>query len=158
MGKLSFRAFNPDRDGKLVTAFARDEALCSFGDHRRFERMFGPDGERYVPWLQRGRKAMLAYEGETPVGMVVLGTYKPDPAIGYVAQYYLVEQARGRALGDELDTFACQSLRDKGFTHARLLVSLSNIRALRFYRRRGWYDVGPHPRKPELHYFEKPLQ
>jgi ribosomal protein S18 acetylase RimI-like enzyme len=157
-GKISFRGFNPSRDGKLVTAFARDEFICTFGDDRRFERKFGPDGERYVPWLQRGREAMLAYEGDALVGAVILGSYKPDPTIGYVVQYYLIEPARGRALGDELDLFACQLLRDKGFTRARLLVSLSNIRAVRFYRRRGWTDAGPHPRLPQLHYFEKHLE
>jgi ribosomal protein S18 acetylase RimI-like enzyme len=155
---LSFRPFNPKRDDKLVTAFGRDEAVCSFGDHRRFERKFGPDGQRFVPWLQRRREAMLAYEGDTPVGLVVLGRYKPDPAIGFVFQYYLVEPARGRGLGDELDTFACQTLQATGFSRALLAVAVANTRAVRFYRRRGWSDAGPHPRKPELHYFEKQLK
>ncbi len=88
MGTISFRAFKPSRDGQLVTAFARDVFFCTFGNYRRFERMFGPEGRRYVPWLKRGgREAVLAYEGDTPVGMVVLSTYKPDPTIGYVFQY-----------------------------------------------------------------------
>jgi ribosomal protein S18 acetylase RimI-like enzyme len=157
MGQLSFRPFNPKRDSQLVTAFARDVYLCSFGDHRRFEQQYGPDGQGYVPWLQRRRKAMLACEGDTPVGMVVLGRYDPDPTIGFVFQYYLIEPARGRSLGDELDTFACQALRATGFTRARLAVSLSNIRALQFYRRQGWSDTGPHPREPGFHYLEKQL-
>jgi ribosomal protein S18 acetylase RimI-like enzyme len=157
MGKLSFRPFNADRDSEQVTSFARDIFLCTFGNDRLFERKFGPDGEHYVPWLKRRREAMLAYEEDTPVGMVVLGNYKPVPTVGCVIHYYLVEQARGRSLGDELDTFACQSLRAKGFTHARLAVSLSNIRAVHFYRRRGWSDAGPHSRMPGLHYFEKHL-
>jgi GNAT superfamily N-acetyltransferase len=158
MGQLSFRPFNADQDGPLVTAFARDIFLCTFGDHRRFERKFGPNGEHYVPWLERGRRqAMLAYEGDTPVGLVVLGRYKPDPTFGYVFHYYLIEQARGRRLGDELDSFACQALRANGFPHARLAVSLTNIRAVRFYRRRGWTDAGPRPRTPGVHFFEKQL-
>jgi GNAT superfamily N-acetyltransferase len=137
-GQLSFRPFSPDLDGQLVIAFARDVYLCTFGNRCAFERKFGPDGQGYVPWLKRRRKeAMLAYEGDTLVGMVVLGSYKADPTIGYVSCYYLVEQARGRTLGDELGTFACQVLRDKGFAHARLSVSVLNTRAVRFYRRRG---------------------
>jgi hypothetical protein len=34
---------------------------------------------------------------------------------------------------------------------------LSNTLAIRFYQKRGWYDAGPRPRHPEVHYFEKRL-
>jgi ribosomal protein S18 acetylase RimI-like enzyme len=107
MGNISFRAFDPAQDGKLVRAFARDLFLRSFGNDGRFEREFGPDDLDYVAWLEQvPTEAMLAYEGDTAVGIVVLGSYKPDPTIGYVFHYCLIKQARGRSLGEAL-TWAC---------------------------------------------------
>ena len=50
-----------------------------------------------------------------------------------------------------------ETLARSGFGRARLRVAARNARALRFYQRHGWTDVGESPALPGLRVFERQL-
>ncbi|MGE4132784.1 MAG: GNAT family N-acetyltransferase [Bdellovibrionales bacterium] len=72
--------------------------------------------------------------------------------------YYLVPELRGQGFSNHLEEFAVSHLKSRGFTRARLSVSPSNVRAVRFYEKNGWRDMGPRPDHPEVRLMEKSLE
>jgi len=141
---LSFEPIDPASGLALAIRFRRDTFVCSFGDDRRF------DEAEYVRWVEArfARDPWLAVhvllDGQT-VGQIEFDTYRPRPWIGYVNHYYLTPEQRGRGLATQLDDYATEFLRKRGFANAYLSVSPSNARALRFYARHGWLDGGAWP-------------
>lgn len=101
---------------------------------------------------------MHLLQGGVIVGQMELGSFKTDPSIGYVNLYYLAAEVRGTGLSSVLDNYATNYFVSRGFTSARLSVSPSNSRAIRFYEKHGWHDLGPRPGRPEVHLMEKYFQ
>jgi ribosomal protein S18 acetylase RimI-like enzyme len=62
-----------------------------------------------------------------------------------VSLFYLIESERGTDAGDALHAYAVERLRQHGAPLAELHVSPSNARALRYYRKHGWRDLGLAP-------------
>lgn len=58
------------------------------------------------------------------------------PRRGYVNLFYLTERMRGSGVSGDLQDYAMS------FMHQQLSVSPTNARALGFYRKHGWRDVG----------------
>jgi ribosomal protein S18 acetylase RimI-like enzyme len=53
-----------------------------------------------------------------------------------------------------MDKYARENLKSRGVTQARLSVSPSNLRAIAFYKKTGWRDIGPYPGRPGIHLME----
>jgi RimJ/RimL family protein N-acetyltransferase len=141
---LSFRPIDLRADLESAVRFRRDSFVCSFGDDGRF------DEAQYVSFLKakQARDPWLAvhvFRDDQLIGQMELDAYKPEPWIGYVNLYYLAPAYRGLGLAAQLDAYASDYLQRSGFASAQLSVSPTNTRALRFYRRHGWSDVGPRP-------------
>ena len=158
---LRLRPMVLDRDGALVVDYARDLFAISFGS-TRFAEQFGSDGRGYRAWIAEkqapapANAAMALLAGE-PAGMVVVGSWPDEPAVGYVFHYYLVPQARGRGLAAQLDTYAVSRLIRSGYAEARLSVAETNERAIRFYTKRGWAPAGPRADQPGILYMRRRL-
>lgn len=96
------------------------------------------------------------------MGQLELGERNPLDEFGYVNLYYLTPAWRGKGLSQEIDSFAMSFLRKLGYKTARLSVSPTNQRAVQFYLKNGWMDLGERT-GPELkkvlrypiHYMEK---
>jgi len=86
--------------------------------------------------------------------MIVMNTPK---RLGYVNLFYLVPEMRGPGLGDALHQHAVSLFRGMGVDCMRLSVSPSNGRALRYYRKHGWKDLGPRPDAPHVNLMELSL-
>jgi ribosomal protein S18 acetylase RimI-like enzyme len=159
---LQLRPMTLERDRPLVIAFARDLFAISFGP-TRFADQFGADGSGYIPWLAEKQLASPAYAalavlaGE-PAGMVVVGSWPEDPAVGYVYHYYLVPHARGRGLAAQLDAYAASRLMRAGYAEARLSVAETNEGAIRFYARQGWAPAGARADQPGILYMRRGLR
>ncbi|MTJ82235.1 MAG: GNAT family N-acetyltransferase [Telmatospirillum sp.] len=93
----------------------------------------------------------------TVIGMIVLGTWKNDPSVGYVNHYYLVPAWRGRGLGGRLDDRAVETLRHAGYHRLRLSTMPANAAATALYRRHGWVEAGPREGGEGAVYFERVL-
>ena len=151
--QLEFRAIDVDRHADLCVAFRADVFAISFADPERFWREFGASGERYLAWLREEIRKypdgqLHAWLGEEVVGQIEMRPLADDPTCGYVFLYYVVPAWRGTGIAALLDSQAVAWLRAQGCRRARLSVSETNARAIRFYRRQGWRDTGPRPGKP----------
>ena len=82
---------------------------------------------------------------------------KNEPETGLANLYYLAPEYRGQNLSQYLDQYAIRFLTALGCKKARLNVSPTNSRALAFYLKNGWKNLGPNPKHPEVHIMEKVL-
>jgi len=158
---LTIKPVELERDGARMIAYARDLFAISFGA-TRFADQFGEDGSAYIPWVAEKQalapeNAGLALLDGEPAGMVLVGPWLDDPAVGYVHHYYLEPHARGRGLGSELDAYAVWALRRQGHRTARLSVAQTNTRAIRAYCKQGWSHAGPRVDQPGILYMHRTL-
>lgn len=158
--RLRFKPADLSADSDTLIHFARDLHLVSFGHVGKFERDFGANGEGYLAWISERLRdgpdmAVIGFDGPTAIGLVVLGSWAGDPAVGYVFHYYLAPGARGVGLGEQLDRCAMQTLSARGFEKARLSVAERNAHALRFYLRTGWRHAGPRADSPGVLFMDK---
>ena len=117
----------------------------------------GSDGQGYVEWLEQRIK-------ELPQGCVhawlnnsIVGQIESrirDDQSGYVNLFYLVPDVRGRGLGRELHDYAIEMFDTLNVDMVRLTVSVENERAMGFYRRLGWTDIGFRPGRNDARLFE----
>jgi ribosomal protein S18 acetylase RimI-like enzyme len=150
---VRFATIDLERHADLCVAFRRDSFVVSFGDDQRFLEQNGKDGSLYIDWLEQRVASYPAghvhlWRGSEIVGQIEM-VVRPD-GTGYVNLLYLAAPARGRGLGDVLHDYATRLFAREGITVAHLSVSPSNARALRYYEKHGWQDLGPSPRSPEV--------
>lgn len=154
--QLRFRPIELSRHAALAIEFRRDSYVCSFGTDQIFVEENGADGRGYLEWLQERllrfpEGHVHAWQGDEIVGQVELLIGAQG---GYVNLFYLRPDARGRGLGDELHDYAVSVFQRRGVRVAGLSVSPTNVRAVRYYERHGWKDVGPRPGVPSVHELE----
>jgi RimJ/RimL family protein N-acetyltransferase len=65
-----------------------------------------------------------------------------------------VPEARGTGVSHRLDDYVRHFYAELGLKQARLNVSPSNERAIRYYEKHGWQNLGPDPRHSEMLLFE----
>jgi GNAT superfamily N-acetyltransferase len=141
---LAFRPVDFARDAALCARFKRDAYVCSFGSDALFVEHFGSDAG-YLDSL-RARVAVHVWRGREIVGQLDIAlSSDPDPQPSYVSLFYLIESERGTDAGDALHAYALERLRQHGAARAELHVSPTNARALRYYLKHGWRDLGPEP-------------
>jgi ribosomal protein S18 acetylase RimI-like enzyme len=157
---LSFRTIDLERQADLCVAFRRDSYVCSFGTDEAFFSTGGVDG--YLEWLKEGIVRHPAghvhvWQGDRIIGQLEMqiGTWAPPS--GYVSLFYLVPEQRGQNLGGALQRYAEEFMRAGGARRARLSVSPSNARALAYYRKHGWRDLGPREGDSSVHLMELDL-
>jgi ribosomal protein S18 acetylase RimI-like enzyme len=68
-----------------------------------------------------------------------------EPRIGYVNLFYLIPEMRGSGAGAALHEYALTIFAKHGVERMQLSVSPTNLRAIAFYRKHGWRDLGPRP-------------
>jgi hypothetical protein len=94
---IELRPIDVVRDRELIIRYASDLFAISFGESR-FKDQFGSDGQGYPAWIADKQAvdptyAALALLSDVPVGMVVVGAWPDDHAIGYVYHYYLARMS-----------------------------------------------------------------
>ena len=158
--KPEFRPIDIDNDWELCLQFRIDSFVASFGSADNFYRDGGE--EHYKAWLKNKIQknpwsAVHIHFENKIIGQMEIGKIKSAPEIGNVNLYYLVPEYRGRQLSKYLDEYAIDYMLKQGHKFARLNVSPTNQRAVRFYEKNGWKDLGPNPQYPEVHLMEKAL-
>ena len=112
-----------------------------------------------APYVVPGGCLLLAWQGETPVGIVAL---KPlAPGIGEVKRLYVVPAARGTGLGRVLLECAIDAACYRGYTRVRLDSHRASMgAAIRLYQRLGFVEVPPYGPDlgGELAFFEMKLR
>jgi GNAT superfamily N-acetyltransferase len=160
IGPLSFKTIELPQSESFCIQFRVDSYVVSFGDASQFYKECGADGAVYIDWLQKKlskdpASAVHIWEGGSIIGQMELGVLKDNPQIGNVNLYYLVPDKRGLGYSAYLDAYAIQYLKNRGLSKSRLSVSPTNTRAIRFYEKNGWKDIGPRSTNPLVHWMEK---
>jgi ribosomal protein S18 acetylase RimI-like enzyme len=154
IGGLRFTAIDLSRNADVAVAFRRDSYLCSFGS----DDAFGIEDD-YLGWL-RDRVArqplghVHVWDGPKLIGQLEMLIQTTTPVRGYVNLFYLVPEARGLGFGKDLHSYFVQFMRAGGACLARLSVSPSNARALTYYVKHGWRDLGLRPDDNTVHLME----
>lgn len=106
-----------------------------------------PD-EYWVPsvraWLVSGcLSALIAYEGETPVGSVIYGRGRDEDHAGWgeIVSLYLLPEWFRKGYGTALLAKALDDMRAEGYSRFYLWAINGNRLAERFYRRRGFHPT-----------------
>jgi RimJ/RimL family protein N-acetyltransferase len=160
--QLDFRPIDLEHHRDIVLQFRADSFVVSFGNADRFYEDDGKGDERYVTWLQEKiasdpNSVVHVFDGDKIVGQIEMARFRNDANVGYVNLYYLTPDRRGDGLGAQLDSHATNYFRSLGLSRARLSVSPTNVRAVRFYEKMGWINLGPREGHPEVNYMEKIL-
>ena len=156
--RLVFRPIDLDAHAPVCVEFRRDSFICSFGADG-FLAEAGVAGVHYIERL-RSRTAKFrdgyvhAWLGDTIVGQIEMQILE-EPRIGYVNLFYLVERLRGGGLGDELQAYSMGFMARHGVDTVRLSISPSNARAVAYYRKHGWQDLGLRPGRDDVHLMER---
>ena len=156
---ITFATIDLSRHAELCVRFRRDTYQCSFLDGvQRFEQENGTTGKEYLDRLQKQiiklpEGCVHVLEDGHIVGQIET-RLREQPGLGYVNLFYLIPEARGRGIGDELNRYVVEVFQKLGVSKAQLSVSPNNHRALAYYRKHGWIDIGPRPGYPELHLME----
>lgn len=144
----------------ICISFREDSFIVSFGDAKKFHQDDGKGMDRYVEWLknkisQDSYSAVHIWQNNTIIGQMELGLLRDDPTCGYVNLYYLIPSKRGQGIGKYLDNYANKYFFKKQLKRARLSVSPQNLKAIAFYQKTGWKDLGPRHDTPYVHFMEK---
>ena len=153
-GELSFRTIDLERDAQTAVTFRRDSYLCSFATDEAFA------AEAYLSWLREriSRQPtghVHVWSGQQIVGQLEMIVQATSPPSGYVNLFYLAPAWRGCGLGAALHRHALEFMRSGGAALVRLSVSPTNARALAYYRKYGWRDLGPCPDDTSLRSMER---
>jgi len=156
---LQFKPINLQQHADLCLKFIADTHLCSFGSMEGFEGEGEQGHERFIERIasklsQDSESCLHIWKGDAIVGQLNFGTFV-DPAIGYISHFYVTPEWRGTGVASEMETYASQHLRRRGFRSACLSVIATNTRAMRFYQKHGWRDLGPRADRPVAHNMEK---
>ena len=162
LGPLNFQPIDLFKSSDLCVRFREDSFVASFGDATKFYEEDGKGAERYLEWLQNKltkdpASAVHVWKESTVIGQMELGVFSRAPDIGNVNLFYLVPDMRGTGYSHYLDEYAVQYFKSLGLKKCRLSVSPTNTRAIRFYEKNGWFNLGPRQDHPEVNFMEKSL-
>ena len=157
---LEFLPIDLDAHADICLRVREDSFVCSFGTGERFWAEAGPGGKKYLSRLKErmerlpGSCVHVWNDGEI-IGQMEMRLDRDDPLAGYVNLFYLIPEHRGTGIAGELDRYAEEFFRGLGVRMARLSVTPSNTRALKYYRKNGWRLLGPHSDYPDAVMMEK---
>ena len=143
--EVRFLPIDIERHAELCVEFRRDSFVCSFGTDAAFERDGGAEG--YLAWLRARAKEVPegivhVWRGERIVGQLEMRV-RAEPYSGYVNLFYLVPGERGSGLGADLFRYTVRVFERRGVSCLRLSVSPTNARALKYYEKCGFSNLGP---------------
>ena len=119
----------PDDQREVITREDADRRV--FKDFNRFMKDKKFKFQVFVATVKNGRKA-----GYVSVGELM------NPAVGIrlgsVLDFWVSREFRGRGIGGRLLDFALTQIKKRGHSHASIMVSAHNRRALQIYEKRGF--------------------
>jgi len=156
---LEFRPTDLQRHADLCLRFIEDTHLCSFGSMDGFAAEDGQKPQHFIERIaaklaQDPQSCLHVWIADDIVGQLNFGTFV-DPSIGYISHFYVVPSWRGTGVATEMDDFATHHFKQRGYKVARLSVTSANARAMQFYQKHGWRDLGPREDRPVSHNMEK---
>lgn len=152
---IEFRTIELPRDGDICVRFWRDAYACSFADPDQYRTR---TDDEYLQSLaariaEYPQCCVHVISGSEIVGQMEMKPRAGKPS-GYVYLFYLAPALRESGAGDALHEYVVAVATDMGVQKLQLNVSPSNRRALAYYRKHGWVDLGVQPGHEEVHLME----
>lgn len=160
---MDFKPIDLNQHRQLCIEFRADTFIESFSTADAFFNEIGFMGpQKYIHWLEsklieNKYSCMHLWDDDEIIGQIELSDYTKDPSIGFVMLYYLIPKVRGTGCGKLLDQYAMEFFAQKSQTKARLSVAQVNVRAIQFYQRRGWLNIGNNPDHVSMLLMEKSI-
>lgn len=139
---IEFRTINPDHDMETCIEFREDSFRASFPHAEEWKQYWHP--EDYRIWLQHFIEefpigALHIWGGDEIIGQL---EFKRIDENGHVYLYYLRPDMRGKGFGEIAHRHVVATLIAQGCKTATLRVGPDNARAIGFYKKLGWVDLG----------------
>ncbi len=164
MTSIRFLPIDLQKNTDLCVKFRIDSFVCGFGHADSFYKNCGINGEDYLKWLKKIMEedqlaALHIWEDNQIIGQLELTIRKDekDEKYGYVNLFYLIPEKRGTGIGDVIHGYVEDHYRRLGYSVLRLTVSFENVRAIKYYIKHGWKEIGPRSDFPGTFYMEKKL-
>lgn len=147
---------------KAIRLRALEDSPTAFGSNYARESQLSDE-----EWLQRSRRwttegsiGYIAFDGESPCGLVASYTEEQDPQSAHVISMWVDPSVRragvGTVLIEALKTWGAS----RGLSQLRLMVTSVNADAIGFYERLGFRMTGktePYPNDPAILEYEMVL-
>jgi ribosomal protein S18 acetylase RimI-like enzyme len=160
--RLAFCPIDLERHADLFVTFRRDSYASSVERGADwFGQQNGTDGSGYISRLQellREFPAGCVHAWDSDRIVAQLEFTKRADGTGYVNLFYLVPDVRGSAGGAELHAYVLAQFQALQVTRAKLCISSTNPRAVAFYRKFGWRDIGPREDHPGFRFYELDIE
>ncbi len=142
---LRHETLDPRADSVYYNSCYRDAWYAAHGDLDGYFADFylsaAADHHRACPGA-----VMKLLDGDEPVGLVDLDTKRGRHAgYGWLTLLYLKPEYRGRGYGIQALARAITFYREQGRTRLRLVAAEDNTRAVAFYLREGFRQIGREP-------------
>lgn len=147
--QLSFTRIT-EQDLLLAAEFKRRTCIAVMGDDRMFWQWFPPERsyETFAKSFMNDPQALIAlvYVSAHAIGLIEgrVRTADDGTRLGWVNNYYLEPEWRGRGLGDQLDHYMMHFLCEHGAKRAVLRTNPQSG-VMTFYARRGWGQAETEP-------------
>ncbi len=153
---LEYKPIDLEKHADLCIEFAKEMHDLSFPPGTPFDSVGHLDKIREKLAADPMSCVHVWLAGEI-VGQINFGIFAPDPSIGYINIFYVIPKWRGKGVAGEMERYGCARLESAGFNEAWLSVGWVNTRAVRFYQKHGWADLGERPDRPGIHNMRKIL-
>ena len=154
---VQFKKIDFDQHLDLCVRFREDSYRASFPNSRNWDQHWNPD--EYTQWIQQHAQRFPEGAVHIWVNNIIVGqlefAYGKEKA--HVNLYYLTPKFRGTGLSIHAHNHIQTTLRAHNCKVATLRASPTNTRALNFYAKTGWRDLGVDPEYPQAHLFELEL-
>lgn len=156
MSSVEFLPINTQNDFAQCLKFLCDTFVCSYGTADELEKIGGPDG--YRSWLESlivssPESAVHVWRKDKIVGQIEMRVAE-SRNVCVVNLCYLIPEERGGELGGALQAYIFEYLRRNHIETGRLSVSPGNSRAVSYYKKHGWKDLGPRHDRSYVHLME----
>ena len=152
MTGIAYRTPGP-ADGAPLAAMAATSFAATFADkiapaymRTYLDRAYGPTGDMARDLADPAIDWRIAVEGDEPIGYIKLSAmtlpFTAAPGALEVRQLYVRADRHGAGVAATLMEWAIERARTRGAPELFLAVFDDNVRATRFYARRGFAKVG----------------
>lgn len=153
----SFQLIDFSQHMDICVQFREDSFRASYPDGDEWRQYW--DEADYRKWIVEHAECFAGGAQHLWVNGEIIGqlefSYWDERA--HVNLFYLRPEKRGAGYSILLQEHVSDCLRTKGCTYATLRVSPRNLRAIRFYQKHGWVDMGPDDRYPQVQLYRLEL-
>ena len=153
---LNFKPIS-DKDISTSVQFRKDAFIASFPNSDVWKQFW--DEKKYCTWLKAHTLkfplgAIHLWLNQEIIGQLEFNYGQPT---SHINLFYLRPEFRGKNYSHEMHTYAINTLRQQGTQAATLRAAPTNERAICFYKKHGWQDLGADSEHKEVNRYRLDL-